>query len=278
MNPFLKVLTFCAVGILGVALVHAITPNLAGDSTTVLQAPAQPVPASLFAMNYLSNRVPYHPTSTTVVPWPTVPFDGVRIWHALWLDLEPQKGKWDFDHLDAVVNAALQNNSEVMLLLAYTPQWASSNPDPKSDWKPGSSGPLRDMNDWRTYVRTVATRYKGKIHVYEIWNEPDRPEDWTGGVDAMVQMVKEASIILKQVDPSITVVSPSATNPNGLAWLSEFLQRGGGQSVDVIGYHFYVGKPAPPEDRIERIQKVQALMRQYGVGDKPLWNTETGWI
>ena len=47
-------------------------------------------------------------------------------------------------------------------------------------------------------------------------------------------------------------------------------------TVDVIAYHFYVGKGAP-EELVPLMQKVKAIMAQNGAGDKPLWNTEAGW-
>ena len=54
------------------------------------------------------------------------------------------------------------------------------------------------------------------------------------------------------------------------------MSHGGGQYVDVIGYHFY-DAPHPPEDMVPLIQKVEQLMAENGAGNKPLWNTETGW-
>ena len=62
----------------------------------------------------------------------------------------------------------------------------------------------------------------------------------------------------------------------GVDWLSQFLQMGGGQYVDVIGYHFYVA-PQPPEAMIPLIERVKQVTAENGVGDKPLWNTECAW-
>jgi hypothetical protein len=59
--------------------------------------------------------------------------------------------------------------------------------------------------------------------------------------------------------------------------LSEFLSKGGGEYVDIIGYHFYV-TPKPPETMVPLVEKVKKIMQQNGAGDKPLWDTETGWF
>lgn len=243
------------------------------DANGILIPSQDPIPASYFDLNIL-----FHPA--TQVAWPAVPFYGWRLAHANWPDLEPQKDRWNFSLLDKYVSWADQHHTEILMILTFTPRWASSSPDAPSDFpnSPGYAGIPRDMNDWRTFVQTVATRYKGHIHLYEIWNEPDRPRDWVGDTDTMISMVRDAAQILKQIDPSITVLSPCPTYPNGLKWLNGFLQKGGSQYVDVIAYHFYVAKGAPPENVIPLIQQVRGMMQKYGVGDKPLWNTEAGYL
>jgi hypothetical protein len=262
-----------APAVLAFLLAAIMTATLisAADSSMELTPPQEPIPASYFDLNIL-----FHPA--THVPWPSVPFYGWRLSHANWTDLEPEKGKWYFDLLDKYVAMAQEHNTEILMTLTYTPPWASSRPDAPSDFPNlnGLAGPPRDMNDWTTFVRTVATRYKGKIHVYEIWNEPDRDKDWVGTVDQLVGMVREASRVLKEVDPTITVLSPCPETPRGPQWIGEFLRKGGGQYVDAVAYHFYVGGN-PPEAMVPVIQSVRKVMTENGAGNKPLWNTEAGW-
>ncbi|MGC1903229.1 MAG: glycosyl hydrolase [Candidatus Acidiferrum sp.] len=62
---------------------------------------------------------------------------------------------------------------------------------------------------------------------------------------------------MKGIDPQATIVSPAATNnASGVPWVNEFLSKGGGQYVDVIGYHFYVNAQ-PPEKMVASIQQVK---------------------
>jgi hypothetical protein len=109
-----------------------------------------------------------------------------------------------------------------------------------------------------------------------MWNEPNLKAYWTGDVDKLILLTREASEIIRRVDPQAIIVSPSATGSYGTKWLAEFLSKGGGQYVDVIGYHFYVN-PAPPEAMVPVIQDVKQIMNDHGAGGKPLWNTESGW-
>ena len=265
-GPIRWVVLFVFVACLTVSSFHA-----AGDSGLVLQPTNQPIPASYFSLNIL-----FHPLNK--VPWPSAPFYGWRVWHALWADLEPQKGQWHWDLLDKYADWSQQHHTEMLMLLAYSPQWASSKVAADSDWYPGTSGPLLDIEDWRTFVRAVATRYKGRIQAYEIWNEPNRKKAWTGDAQGMVDLTREASKILKEVDPNNFVVSPAPTGPESVGFFRDFLSKGGGKYVDAIGYHFYIGHTNPPEAMVPLIQQVKLAMNQYGVGDKQLWNTEAGWL
>jgi hypothetical protein len=89
-------------------------------------------------------------------------------------------------------------------------------------------------------------------------------------------MVRIAHDTIKSIDPEALIVSPSPTTSAGLSWLNEFLSKGGGQYVDVIGYHFYV-YPNPPEAMLNMIQQVKQTMSKNGVSGKPIWCTEVGW-
>jgi Glycosyl hydrolase catalytic core len=246
----------------------------AGEEPIVLSPNAGPVPLSFFCLNIL-----FHPL--TKVPWPAVPFGSWRLSHTNWADLEPQKDNWYFTLLDRYADWGQEHHTEILMPLAYTPQWASSAPDARTDVEanapPGLSGPPRDMEDWKNFVRTVATRYKGRIHVFEIWNEPNRPQSWVGDVDTMITMTQEAREILKEIDPHNIVVAPAPEQEKGLPWLDEFLRKGGARYVDVVAYHFYVGQK-PPESIVPLIQHVRSAMAEYHTGERPLWNTEAGWL
>lgn len=239
-----------------------------------LASPPAAIPANLFGMHI-------HRASSTT-PWPTAPFKTWRLWDASvsWSHLEHKKGQWHFDILDQYINMAEQHQVEVLLPLGLSPTWASKRPKELSAYPKllGAAAEPKNIEDWRNYVRTVATRYKGKVRYYEIWNEPNLKKFYSGTIEQMVALSREAYLILKQVDSSITVVSPAATGSDtGSSWLEQYLSKGGGAYADVIGFHFYV-TPDPPEAIVPLVKKVQQMMATHGVSNKPLWNTETGWV
>ena len=218
----------------------------------------------------------HHAGDTT--PWPTVRFGEWRLWDAYvaWPDIEPRRDEWNFERLDKYLDLAEEHHVGVLLVLGLTPAWASARPKEKSAYQPGFAAEPKNLDDWRVYVRTVAQRYKGRIQAYEIWDEPDIRQTWTGSVEDMVQLTRIASEVIRGIDPDALLVSPSPTSEGGLKWLAQFLAKGGGKEVDVIGYHFYV-TPKPPEEIPQLVERVRAVMKNNGMGEMPLWDSETGW-
>ena len=240
-----------------------------------LQTPNGVVPTSYFGMHI------HHLAYPVPTPWPSVPVPQWRLWDAdvTWADLEPSRDQWRFEKLDAYVSLGQNHGTGILLTLGGSPTWASARPQLKSNYHPGFTAEPANIEDWRNYVRILVSRYKGRIQAYEIWNEPNLTDYWNGSTDQMLTLTKEASQIIHNLDPSAVVVSPSATAAFGIPWLAEFLKKGGGQYVDVIAFHFYVDPHTlPPEEMLPIIQRVRQVLDENGLANKPVWNTETGWL
>lgn len=245
---------------------------LAPQGATDLQPLPGVIPPTFFGMHI-------HRAATTT-PWPVVPFGVWRLWDAqvAWFNLEPRREEWHFETLDRYVALAEEHGVEILLPLGFSPAWASARPDEVSPFYPlGASAEPQRLEDWQQYVSTVATRYKGRIRYYEVWNEPNLRQYWTGSTKQLISLTQTAYWTLKAIDPSVTMVGPSVTShETGLAWLSDYLAKGGGASLDVIAHHFYVF-PGPPEALVPFMDSVRQILMKYGVRDKPLWNTEITW-
>ena len=206
------------------------------------------------------------------VPWPAARFGTLRLWDSgtAWTALEPLRGVWNFAPLDTWVAAAEANGiPDILLTLGQTPAWASSNPDDVNYVGAGAPAPPSNIQDWRDYITAVAQRYKGRIRYYEIWNEPNDSTYYTGTVAQLAQLTQEAYQTLKAVDPGNTVVSPAAYSAG---YLDTLLAAGAGPYVDIVGHHFYT---TPPETTGPLIANVRLVMNKYGLGAKPLWDTES---
>jgi hypothetical protein len=261
---------FCLRSLFLVLIASALGWTFAAE----LQTPKVVIPSSYFGMHI------HHLTVPTPAPWPSIPLPQWRLWDAAvtWPDLEPNRDQWRFDTLDGYVAMAQKHGTALLLPLGGSPHWASAHPKVQTNYYPGFTAEPADIEDWRNFVRTVATRYKGRIQAYEIWNEPNLQDFWTGSMEQMITLTKEASQIIRSIDPGALIVSPAATADYGIPWVEEFVKKGGAQYVDVIGFHFYVNPHTlAPEDMLPLIQRVQKVLADNGV-KKPIWNTETGWL
>ncbi|WP_047193325.1 glycosyl hydrolase [Caldimonas brevitalea] len=234
-----------------------------------------PIPDTLFGMHV--NKLGRHQN------YPQVGHHVVRLWNTgtTWRDLEPSRGVWSWasgsgggKRLDMYVDFVKRNdpNAAILYTLGQTPAWASSTPSEKGLYGYGAAGAPANMNDWRNYVREVARRYAGKIKYFELWNEPDYQPHYNGTMQQMVEMARIAHEEVKAVDPTNVLVSPGVTSGQGMGFLNNFLAAGGGAHVDNIGYHWYFS--TSPEKLAPMIGNVRQMMNNYGVGNKPLWNTE----
>ena len=215
----------------------------------------------------------------TVTPWPSVSFGSWRLLDAYvnWFNLEPKRGQWDFKTLDRYVQLGEQHGVSLLLPLAFPPSWASRSPGEKGAYGAGSAAPPRDLGEWRQYVRVVAERYRQSINEFEIWNEPNLRNFFSGSQDDLVLLARVAHETLREVTPRSRLVSPSVTGGvEHVKWLDSYLERGGGQYADVVGFHFYAPQKEP-EAMLPLIRDVQAVMKRRGLQEKPLWNTESGW-
>jgi hypothetical protein len=165
---------------------------------------------------------------------------------------------------------------DLLLPLAMTPAWASARPDEANGYGNGNAAEPKQIEDWRHYVEAVGRRYRGKIKLFEIWNEPNAKDQYTGTAEKLVELTCEAHRILKAIDPDIRVVSPAVVGASHVQYLDRFLELGGKNCIDIVGYHFYVPKSAP-EAIVPIIRDVRAVMTKNDISSMPLWNTETGW-
>lgn len=230
------------------------------------------IPLTYFGMHM-------HRADTTTA-WPAAHFGAWRLWdtHAMWVDLEPSRGDWRFDRLDKLVELAERHGVEPMLTLGVTPKWAASRPDELFVYGYGGNSPPRDMRDWENYVRTVATRYKGRIKYYELWNEPTFDEIdkgrgyYAGSAKTMVELGRVAWRVIKSIDPDNKLISPGFTGEGER--LDLYLSLGGKDITDVVAHHFYADLP---EKQPGLVKQVRAVMARHGLADRPLWNTEAGY-
>jgi len=217
--------------------------------------------------------------------WPTFNPGTLRLWDTgtTWAQLQPLNAPIDWQRnpyaqrLDYYVRHGLTKRPGLQFIytLGMTPSWAGGK-HPR-DCNNSSYGPSvckkpQDAESWRQHVRTLGLRYKGAIRVWEIWNEADVWVHWDQTPEDLIQFVKIAAKELKSIDRGNQVIGPNITG-GGLRFLSQFLADGGGAYLDGVSIHAYIGRV--PELSLAQIRNLRQLLRDAGLGEMPIWNTET---
>jgi hypothetical protein len=227
------------------------------------------VPATLFGMHI--NML------TAKNNWPPLQQGLIRFWDVglNWNNIQTNAGPINWSRFDAGTNVVWTNNPscKVLYTFGHTPQWAALNPNATNakGVADGSSSEPRDMNDWSNFVQAVATRYKGFIQYYEVWNETDYPGFYSGAISNMVTIARIARNVITNIDPAAKILGPNITL-GGLGWLEQFIQAGG-PAPDIATFHNYT--TYRPEDSLGEVAGVRDLLSRYPQWSAlPLWCTE----
>jgi hypothetical protein len=211
--------------------------------------------------------------------WPTVPFGTYKPTQVSWSSIETSRNAYNWSRLDSIVSLAQSKGVDLMYVFVNTPRWASSSPNQYCfEGYVGCAAPPANMSDWENFVGAVAARYKGRIKYYEVWNEPNDLNFWSGSTAQMVDMTRRAYNIVKGIDSAAVMLSPAPTWSKTTAWdwFNAFFSAGGGSYVDVVSFHGYTGTNRA-ESIFTIVDNVKKAMTAYGIGSKPMWITEGGW-
>jgi len=242
---------------------------LANISTVIPEEYAGPVPSTYFAMHILQ------PTD-----WPTVSIGSLgKVTGVLWPYVEPTKGQYNWARLDQFVDVANANGVGLMYSSEGVPPWAAADPSTCTPQPPFGSyctSTVANLQDWDDFVTQLVTRYRGRIQIYELWNEPS--QRFSGTVQQLVVLTQHEHDIIRSIDPAATILTPAVV-AEGYAYLDSYFAAGGTVDIDAVSMHGY---STLTNDIAEMITQsistsIKSVMSKYGLSAKPLWNTETSW-
>ena len=190
---------------------------------------------------------------------------------------------------DHIVALAEQHGLRILARLDNPPAWS------REDAQAGDHAPPDALADFVHYVRAVAERYRGRIHYWQVWNEPNIYPEWGNrdvDPEAYTQLLCRAHDALKAVDPANVVlggalaptVAMGGRDLNDYVFLQRMYAAGAGDCFDIMaaqGYGFNSG----PSDRRMRPTSfnfahnlyLRDLMVAQGDAAKPLWLSEIAW-
>ena len=196
-----------------------------------------------------------------------------------WRGLEPHRRKFAVRYgtrFERCVALAKRRGLRVLVVLGWTPKWANGGRK--------TNVPPRRASDYGVIATRLATRLRGRVDAWEVWNEPNLVDGWTGTPETYAQLLHVAYQAFKRGDPHALVVLGGISG-NDDKFIGRIYAAGAKNSFDVVATHPYQGvADAPPEHAddgerwwITHVDAVRALMVANGDGAKPIWFTEVGW-
>ena len=189
-----------------------------------------------------------------------------------WQTIQPKQGYWNFTLQDRLVDNARTNNMHLVGVFAYLAPWASANGGTRKF-------PIKDIQFWRDYVTAMVERYHADIKYWEVWNEFNGSFAENGSVEMYAELVREASVAAKKVDPTAKI-GMSVANFD-VNFLNLAIEAGAADHFDFICVHpfeklhalSYGGEPA--------LLGMAGTLREmlasnHQPADMPLWITEIG--
>ena len=220
-----------------------------------------------------------------------------------WQQVEPfEKGGFDWRELDKIVADVSGAGLNLLLSVVKAPDWALGDRD---------HGPPGDPLDFEDFMFTLASRYRGRVRAYELWNEANLSREWGyGRIDAgeFVELLLAGHRSVKAADPDAATVGGALT-PAGdvdlpdqreqavddLRYLTRMYEYRDGivrDGFDAWGVH-PGGYNNAPDQRIGaprgegwnghasfyflRFTQHREVMERFGDSLKPIWLTEMGW-
>jgi exo-beta-1,3-glucanase (GH17 family) len=153
------------------------------------------------------------------------------------------------------------------------------------------TGPI--FQEWKaayiSFVRDAATRYTGRIHKWEVWNEPNLVDFWhpVPDVQQYIELYTGAAEAIHSIDATAQVsvqigaLQGASDEPRGDTFLQQIYDAH--VDVDVVSFHAYtLGMAAPPTvtgayNNFDDVTAIRAVMIANGMSDKNMWITEFGW-
>ena len=222
-----------------------------------------------------------------------------------WRDIEGGgKNHFDWERPDRVVDQVEQHGLNLIVRVDNQPGWAGGG-------FPGI-GPPDNLQDYADFLYALASRYKGRIRAYQIWNEPNLAREWgekPPNPAEYTEMLRIAYEAIKRADPDAMVISAGMAPTSrwddiampDVEFIKGMYEAGAKPYFDVLGVHgagfkvppetdpavvardpvLYNNDPSPEERRriysFRRVEDLRQVMVDYGDADKQVALLEFGW-
>lgn len=190
-----------------------------------------------------------------------------------WAWVQPRAGEWKWSDADALVGNSKENGIRIAGVFAYFAPWASADGGTRKC-------PVKDMQYWRDYVGEAVKRYRDRIRYWEVWNEFNGSFSVNGTPAIYAEMVKEACLTARKIDPECRIGMSCANFDVG--FFDAAIKAGAAGHFDFIAVHPYENLGVVMESGgefgyLSMARTLRTMLKQNGQrADMPLQITETG--
>ncbi|MCY3575059.1 MAG: hypothetical protein OXG92_15430 [Chloroflexi bacterium] len=226
-------------------------------------------------------------------PWEDIETDGRGQFTDSRLDRDGDGARDTIDawlKYDQIVDLSERHGLRLLVRLSNPPRWSRADPEELD------LAPPDDLQDFVNFAAAVASRYRGRVSHYQIWNEPNIYPEWGDNpVDpaGYAQMLCRTYAALKAIDPTIVVVSGAIAQTialdgywgmSDLVYLQALYDHGAGACFDVLSAQGYGLRSGPTDQRLRatsvnvaRHSYYRDIMVRNGDAHKPIWLSEVAW-
>lgn len=194
--------------------------------------------------------------------------------------VDPSGGNFTWGLYDRLIPEIRSRNLQILAILGYTQLWNTTAPDSVTRATARDRYPPRNLEAWGRYVFETVSRYKGQVHYWEVWNEPDLFGFWRGTPAQFAELLDVGYREIKRADPGATVLLPGlalgGSNPQSADFLHDILfdpVHPAASRFDIANFHSY----GTARDAAQRMAYVKGELQKAGVGSRPIWITEAGY-
>ena len=217
-----------------------------------------------------------------------------RVWTE-WDDFEQSPGKRDWTVMDKVVAMAQKYNLELYINIS------GGNLPWQTSYQPGTPRPTtylsqympRNLDQWSDFVTDFAGRYRGKVKYFQIGNENDTKEFFQPCTpESYLKLLKTGYLAVKKGNPDALVGLPGFCAVFGEGVMEKPAMESGDRVFgakmfwdlkpepyyDILDFHYYSMGVANLywDNSIPAVRRLWDFLKRRGEGNKPMWNSETG--
>jgi hypothetical protein len=269
------------------ALVSVLLPVVLSEPTAPAEAAPIPPPASAKGIGYgvMTLAAPDRLDRAK-----RIGFNWVKLIGS-WKSVQPtSRDSFSWAALDGDIERATSRGMRILLRVDEPPSWATG--------VAARNAPPIDDSALADFLAAVATRYRGRIQAYQVWNEQNTSLEWGGRTPDPAKYARMLQALypkVKAADPNAIIVlgglaTTGDAGAGGEAWgdlvyLRALYENGAKGFFDAIASHAYGGPSAPETPGgaapygvyFRRAEDHRKIAEQFG-DDPAVWVTEFGWL